>query len=429
MLLGTGPLGAEVLITQREAKLSDDDTLKRGTLPGPKVLLVSPKRGAGAVKSPVALEIRFEPRGDVGIDLNSLAVTYMKTPPVDLTERVKEFVRPDGIVMPTAEIPLACPGFTSRSRTSMGASAAPISRSTWRASRLCQDRLLAAFASMRQQWRNERRNRVIKARQSIGSALLQKIPRAFGRGQVAPVVASHSRAVPSPEAVTTRKPSGAKTAELTKVWCPLEHCDGLPARDIPQTGGVIGGRRYDARAVGRKGGGLDVSLVPAQLGHQRTGPGIPQPRGAIRGSGQHERAVGRKGDRIDGVSMFAQERENDAALGVPNSGGAVGGRGRHARSVGREHDARDTPWRGPRSTASDATGSVFHNRATCSWDPVASLVPSGEKAAEWTRPPKPPSTATAVPLFGSHIRAALSSEAVTTPLPRGEKPAKYTGPA
>src|SRR6267154_1082459 len=80
------PLRAEILITPREAKLPDADKRERGPMLGPKVLLISPARDAGAVKSPFALVIRFEGRDGVPIDLNSLIVTYEKTPPVDLTE-------------------------------------------------------------------------------------------------------------------------------------------------------------------------------------------------------------------------------------------------------------------------------------------------------------------------------------------------------
>ena len=94
-----------VLITPREANLPSDDTLTRGVFAGPKVLVVSPAASAVAVKSPVDLVIEFRPRGDVAVDLNSLSVTYMKVPPVDLTARVKEFVTPTGIAMPSAVLP------------------------------------------------------------------------------------------------------------------------------------------------------------------------------------------------------------------------------------------------------------------------------------------------------------------------------------
>jgi hypothetical protein len=95
---------SEVLITAREAKLPSDDSATRDVYLGPKVVVVSPSRGV-AVKSPFDLKIEFERRGDVDVDLNSLAVTYRKIPPVDLTERLKEFATPSGIDMSVAEAP------------------------------------------------------------------------------------------------------------------------------------------------------------------------------------------------------------------------------------------------------------------------------------------------------------------------------------
>lgn len=100
------PTHAAVLITTREASLPGDDTITRGVFAGPKVVVVSPSKGAGVVKSPVDLVIEFQPRGGVSIDLNSLSVIYKKTPPVDLTERVREFMTPTGIAMPSAEMPV-----------------------------------------------------------------------------------------------------------------------------------------------------------------------------------------------------------------------------------------------------------------------------------------------------------------------------------
>jgi hypothetical protein len=99
------PLQAAVLITPREANLPSDETVTRGVFSGPKIVVVAPVKGTSSVKSPVDLVIEFQPRGGVLVDANSLSVTYKKNPPVDLTERVKEFLTPSGITMPSAEIP------------------------------------------------------------------------------------------------------------------------------------------------------------------------------------------------------------------------------------------------------------------------------------------------------------------------------------
>ena len=43
--------------------------------------------------------------GGVTINLDSLRVTYMKSPNVDLTQRVRPYAGPDGIEIQEAEVP------------------------------------------------------------------------------------------------------------------------------------------------------------------------------------------------------------------------------------------------------------------------------------------------------------------------------------
>jgi hypothetical protein len=99
-----GQAQAEVLISAQEAGLPESPFKERGSFPGPKVVLVSPDHGAAAVKSPMRLRIRFEPRG-AKVDLDSLRVTYIKLQPVDLTERVRASAGVDGIDFKDAEVP------------------------------------------------------------------------------------------------------------------------------------------------------------------------------------------------------------------------------------------------------------------------------------------------------------------------------------
>ncbi len=101
----SGPALADVLITARESRLPDADKRERGPMMGPRVMVSWPARGASAVTSPFPLAIKFESRDGVPVDLNSLVVTYEKSPPVDLTERVKAYLSPTGISMPQAETP------------------------------------------------------------------------------------------------------------------------------------------------------------------------------------------------------------------------------------------------------------------------------------------------------------------------------------
>jgi hypothetical protein len=97
---------AQVLITAEEAALPPPKgaiaTERRGITRGPKVGVVT---GAGQLRSPMRLQLKFEPYGGAKIDPDSVRMTYLRTPNVDLTPRVKSFVQPTGIDMPEAELP------------------------------------------------------------------------------------------------------------------------------------------------------------------------------------------------------------------------------------------------------------------------------------------------------------------------------------
>lgn len=106
LIAGTPASAGTVLISADEAKLPPPKgavgVATRGITRGPKVAYV----GAGdAMKSPMRLQLKFESFGGAKIDTDSLKVTYVKTPSVDLTPRLKPFVKSDGIDMPDAELP------------------------------------------------------------------------------------------------------------------------------------------------------------------------------------------------------------------------------------------------------------------------------------------------------------------------------------
>jgi hypothetical protein len=52
------------------------------------------------------LQMKFEPYGGAKIDPDSVKMTYLRTPNVDLTSRVRSFVLPSGIDMPEVELPV-----------------------------------------------------------------------------------------------------------------------------------------------------------------------------------------------------------------------------------------------------------------------------------------------------------------------------------
>ncbi len=94
------------LITPDEAKLPNAaQVTTRGVTRGPGVKQVSPDPAAKGLKGPVDLKIAFEPRGGAKIDADSVTLTYMKTPAVDLTSRVKSGIKADGIDVSKATLP------------------------------------------------------------------------------------------------------------------------------------------------------------------------------------------------------------------------------------------------------------------------------------------------------------------------------------
>ena len=106
-LLGSGAARAATkLITEEEASLPPPKgavaTDRRGILRGPKIDFVSP---AEPGRSPVHLQLRFQSFGSAKIDPNSIKVLYLRTPNVDLTPRIMQFVMPAGIDIPDTELP------------------------------------------------------------------------------------------------------------------------------------------------------------------------------------------------------------------------------------------------------------------------------------------------------------------------------------
>ena len=95
-----------VLITEDEAKLPPPKgavaVQARGVTRGPKIRLVDESE---PIHSPMHLQLRFESFGGAKIDPDSVKMTYLKTPSVDLTPRIRSFVQPTGIDIPDVELP------------------------------------------------------------------------------------------------------------------------------------------------------------------------------------------------------------------------------------------------------------------------------------------------------------------------------------
>ena len=105
-LMISGAAQAVQLITEEEARLPPPKGAvaldKRGILRGPKVEYVSTGE---TVHSPLHLQLKFQSVGGATIDLDSVRIIYLRAPNVDLTPRVRPFVRSTGVDIPDAELP------------------------------------------------------------------------------------------------------------------------------------------------------------------------------------------------------------------------------------------------------------------------------------------------------------------------------------
>jgi hypothetical protein len=97
---------AVVLITEAEAKLPPLKgavaTDRRGITRGPKVEFIADSEPG---HSPMHLQLKFVSFGGAKIDPDSVKFTYLKTPNVDLTGRIKPFVQATGIDIPDTQLP------------------------------------------------------------------------------------------------------------------------------------------------------------------------------------------------------------------------------------------------------------------------------------------------------------------------------------
>ena len=104
---GTG----DWLILPEEAAMPPAPEPKRGNLEvgredinlGPVIEVVEPLNGGRGVM-PIQVLIRFTPRSEP-VDLASLKVTLVKFIPIDITDRIRPYVTPDGIQVKEAKIP------------------------------------------------------------------------------------------------------------------------------------------------------------------------------------------------------------------------------------------------------------------------------------------------------------------------------------
>jgi hypothetical protein len=97
------------LVTPQEAALpaaAAPSLVMRGSpLRRPSVLVVSPPPDAGLMHSPIDLKLRFHAFGGAEIDPESVVVTYLKQPSIDITQRITPFITAEGIEIDKVEVP------------------------------------------------------------------------------------------------------------------------------------------------------------------------------------------------------------------------------------------------------------------------------------------------------------------------------------
>jgi hypothetical protein len=95
-----------ILITPEEAKLPPPKVAvamsARGVTRGPQIEVV---QDANPTHSPTHFLLKFTAHGGAKIDPATVQMTYLRTPDVDLTQRIKAFVTDSGIDIPNAVVP------------------------------------------------------------------------------------------------------------------------------------------------------------------------------------------------------------------------------------------------------------------------------------------------------------------------------------
>jgi hypothetical protein len=103
------PAIAFELVTPEEAALPPGQVpafeLRGSPTRRPNVLVVSPPPSAGLLHSPVDLKLQFHAFGGAEIDPNSVVVTYLKEPAIDMTQRLVPFITAQGIDISRADVP------------------------------------------------------------------------------------------------------------------------------------------------------------------------------------------------------------------------------------------------------------------------------------------------------------------------------------
>lgn len=100
------PVQADILVTDAESRLppqSKVGPVSRAITRGPRIEFAGVTDPS---KSPVRLRFKFEAFGGATVNLASLRLMYLKTPLIDITDRIKPYAKATGVDMPSAELPV-----------------------------------------------------------------------------------------------------------------------------------------------------------------------------------------------------------------------------------------------------------------------------------------------------------------------------------
>jgi hypothetical protein len=109
LVMAGSQAGAFQLVTSEEAALPTRSVpmleLRGSPTRRPIIVVVSPAPGAGLVHSPLDLRLEFRAYGGSQIDPDSVVVTYLKDPAIDITQRITRFISTSGILITQADVP------------------------------------------------------------------------------------------------------------------------------------------------------------------------------------------------------------------------------------------------------------------------------------------------------------------------------------
>ena len=204
---------------------------------------------------------------------------------------------------------------------------------------------------------------------------------------------SHTRAVPSPDAVRSLRPSGLNTALPTKFWCPFRRSGAR----FPKTFHTSAVPYVPEAAATRDPSPLKPRTPdPPGMPPQHRCPAavrLPQAHGPIRRGRDDPRPVRQELRAHNAAELAAQHDDGEAgAIGGPYADGAVLGPRDKAAARLVEGDS-PTPWRyGPAKRRDFRCRREVQTRAVLSADTVTIRAPSGLNAAPYTAPLWPRST-------------------------------------